>query len=144
MKLKTLKNIKIALYVLCFASLALPMNFDAHTDKWTFGINYVLNLFSSGADKEGIYWFLYYFILYIMPSSAEIVFCVFSKKGVISDIMDVLIGSVASTVMFCFFISLKHSPAGIMVVMALQATLAAVACARLLVRIFFQGYNDMF
>lgn len=140
---KTLKNIKLALYILCFASLALPMNFDVHTNNWTFGVNYIFDLFAKNDDKEGLYWFLYYLILYIIPSVAEILFWRFSKKGVISDVFDVIAGTFSATVMFCFYISLKYSPVGIMVVMILQGAVVAIACVRLIMRIFSQDYfND--
>ena len=142
MNIKTLNYVKLVMYILCFASLALPMNFDAHTGHWILGINYVINLFSQNGDKEAMYWFFYYLILYIMPSVMEIVFFFLSKRGVISDIFDVLCATVCATVMFCFYISLKHSPVGIIVVMSLQAGVVVIACIRLVVRIFLQNYFD--
>lgn len=136
--IKTIKYVKLVLYILCFSSLALPMNFDGYSNSWIFGINYITNLFNMGKAKEEIYWFLYYFMLFIVPVVIQILFWKFSKRGIVSDIVDILVGTACSTVMFCFFISFRNSPAGIMSVIVLQILITTMGCLGLVMKIFSQ------
>ena len=138
MMLKSIKYIKLVLYILCFSSLALPMNYSAH-GQWVFGINDVIDLFNIGPEKEELYWFLYYFGLFIAPVAVQLVFWFFSKRGVVSDIMDILIGTACATVMFCFFISFRKSPVGIMAVIVLQILLITMGCAGLVTKYFLSS-----
>ena len=141
---KSIKYIKLVLYILCFSSLALPMNYNGHGSQWVFGINYIVDLFSIGPEKEELYWFLYYFGLFILPVVVQLLFWTFSKRGIVSDIMDILIGTACSALMFCFFISFRKSPVGIMVVIVLQILIITVGCAGLISKIFSQqSFDDL-
>ncbi len=135
---KSIKYIKLVLYILCFSSLALPMNYSGHSGQWVFGINYIVDLFNIGPENEELYWFLYYFGLFILPVVAEILFWTFSKRGIVSDIFDILIGTACASLMFCFFISFRKSPAGIMAVIVLQILIVTMGCVGLITKIFSQ------
>lgn len=142
--IKTIKHIKFILYMLCFTSLVLPMNYNGHTGQWVFGINYFTNLFSMGYAKEELYWFLYYVGLFILPVAVQIVFWKKSSKGIVSDIIDILIGTACATIMFCFFISFKNSPAGIMTVIVLQVLIVAMGCLGLVSKMFLkQSFEEL-
>ena len=141
---KSIKYIKLVLYILCFSSLALPMNYSGHGGEWIFGISYIVDLFNIGPEKEELYWFLYYFGLFILPVTVEILFWTFSKRGIVSDVFDIMIGTACSALMFCFFISFRRSPAGIMVVIVLQILIVAMGCVGLISKVFSQqSFEDL-
>lgn len=141
---KTLKTVKFILYILCFSTLFLPMNYRWHTNEVVLGINYFTDLAKMSESKEELYWFFYYFILFILPSVTQIVFWCFSKKQIWSDIWDIVVGTGSSVVMFCFFVSFRKSPIGVIVAMVCQIVIVAMGCIDLLMKVFSGKYFEDF
>ncbi len=144
MKPKFLSIVKMVFYVLCFSSLFLPMSYNGHVNEVVFGFNYIIDLMHVGEIKEELYWFFYYFIIFILPPAIEIVFWFLSKKKIVSNVFDIILGTGSSVVMFCFFVTFKKSPIGIFVAMLCQIIIVVIACIDMLGNVFSErNFNSI-